>query len=230
MPTIKIAPVNITILVFKRQLFFQFFITIFSVSNLCAQENFLIYKNKKDSQSIYIFCRGTTSKSALISHNFNIADTNITHIGIGFYERNQFKIFNVVDKSNNTESALIIDSLESFTNSKDIYYFSIWKCKKNNIDELNKMKNILVNYSKRKICFDASFIIKNDDNLYCSEFCQKILNSVNSNKFKFKSKSVTLKNNLYKLILERTDLVYFPVDFFEEGHFFKKIYEYRFKK
>ncbi len=178
------------------------------------------------SERIYIFCRGTKSKSSLIAHRFNISDTNITHTGIGIYHDKQLSIYNVIDNSY-LPSALIIDSLQSFIQSPDVYYLGVWECTVS-IAEMQKAISLVKYYSSRKIFFDAAFNIENNDTLYCSEFCAAILNQVDSEKFNFHPTKIDLTNPLYQSILNRKQLIYYPVDFFQRTDRLAKIFEYRF--
>ncbi|MBL0358103.1 MAG: hypothetical protein IPP72_15095 [Chitinophagaceae bacterium] len=181
--------------------------------------------NKND---LFIVCRGTYSKSILIAQNFNIKDSNITHCGIGFIKNDVFRIYNVSD-INSKKSCLIIDSLNSFRKSSDVYYLSIWKCKVD-AGTLKAIKRKCEDYYRKKIDFDYSFTLGNDNTLYCSEFCSRILNDANNRKFYFKPLELHLKNEFYETILKRKVLIYFPVDFFEENKEFKKIYEWESSK
>lgn len=178
-------------------------------------------------RTIYLFGRGTRTKSALIAHQFNIIDTNITHVGIGFLENGQLNLYNVSD--NNRGSALKIDSLESFIESPDVYYLEIWQLEIT-LDIFEKMANDCKRYAAKRIFFDNSFIIANDDSLYCSEFCAKVLESANRQDLSFVPRHFVLDNSFYEAFLERKILVYFPVDFFQENSFFSKIFEYRFRE
>jgi hypothetical protein len=191
-------------------------------SNVALIKKQLFLKENK----IYIFCRGTRSKSRLIAEKFNKKDTNITHVAIGFMNKSSLLIYNVSDNyiSNN---ALRIDSLESFIGSADVYFFSVWKC---NIDisGFNKIKKSCEEYSKKRIFFDASFNISDNDTLYCSEFCVNVLKKVNRKDFVFEPELIQLNNKLYESILKREYLSYFPVDFFQSNKHFTKLFEYRF--
>ena len=98
------------------------------IDTYCQRQN-VIDNIKQHAQflenTIYLFCRGTRTKSYLIAHNFNKADTNITHVGIGFLENGKLLLYN--DTDNNRGSALQIDSLASFISSSDVYYLEVWK-------------------------------------------------------------------------------------------------------
>lgn len=197
---------------------------IFCIFNHTArsQENTDFKNLKLNNISIYLICRGTKAKSGFIAEKFNLQDKNITHIGIGYIENNSLKIFNVSDVKKENESALIIDSLSSFV-TKDTYYLSIWEYK-NSYRDLKKLKRICKKYKTTKIKFDFLFNIEDDDKMYCSEFCSKILMKVNQSKFKFSPNTVSLEP-FYSTLLKTKTLTYYPVDFFETNQNFTKIYD-----
>jgi hypothetical protein len=61
----------------------------------------------------------------LISNSFNLLDTNITHVGIGYVVENVPLIFNVTNTSG-SQNAFKIDNLESFIGTDETTYFIIW--------------------------------------------------------------------------------------------------------
>lgn len=187
-----------------------------------------IKKIEPDENSLYFFCRGTLRKSSLIAQKFNIADTNITHVALGFFEMGKPVIFHVSDNCSVPGCALRIDSLQSFLNTQDIYYFSIWQFKTDEI-VVKKAKKACLEMFSKPIWFDGSFIIANDDSLYCSEFCARILNNLGEAAIKFDPITVELKNAFFQSVLERNYLTYFPVDFFQNSNLFSKLFEYRFQ-
>ena len=179
--------------------------------------------------SIYIFCRGTKSKAGMIAKEFNLADTNVTHAGLAFIQNNKLFIYNVTDISRYGETALVIDSLESFIGSPDVNYLDIWECDVN-LNELQIAKENCLNYWNKKIVFDRMFKISDDDTLYCSEFCALILKRANAVKFYFEPAAIELKDKLKESILKRKCLVYYPVDFFQYGKHCRRIFSYKFQE
>ena len=175
-------------------------------------------------KSIYLFCRGTKGKPGLIASHFNLRDTNITHVGVGYAESNAFRIYNVTD-TKGYDNAMLLDSVNSFIAAPDVYYFSIWQCKTTGRKML-RMKRILKNYLRRKIFFDISFRLDNDDTLYCSEFCATVLNSIDSQKYHFRPVKKKLNDRLYSAILKRDEIVYYPVDFFRATNYFRLTMEF----
>lgn len=89
---------------------------------------------------------------------------------------------------------------------------------------MNKFKSSIVEYLKRRIDFDYSFKMNNDDELYCSEFASQVLAKTNAEKFYCLPETKKL-NLFYSRALHRETLVYIPVDFFTKFNVFTKIYE-----
>ncbi|MBA2745704.1 MAG: hypothetical protein H0U44_05715 [Flavisolibacter sp.] len=207
---------------------FVFFTCLFYLS-VQSQERKNIQKIKSQislsENKIYILCRGTKSKSGLIAQKFNIADKNITHIGIAYKQNQRLVIFNVVDERNHI-NALVIDSLESFI-TQDTYYLSIWEAG-NSPEDFNRMRKLLNHFRTKKIYFDASFNIRNDDTLYCSEFTAAILNAAFPPANRYPPTLKNLDDRFYQLFLRRKKLEYYPVDFFQASGLFRKIFEVRF--
>ncbi|HMK05388.1 MAG TPA: hypothetical protein VK489_14400 [Ferruginibacter sp.] len=183
---------------------------------------------KLKENTIYMFCRGTSSKSSLIAHGFNLMDTNITHIGIGFVDGTNIRIYNVSDNAKALKSALVIDSLGSYIGTPGVFYFSVWETN-NSSEEFNRLKASLKEYASRQIVFDPFFRINADDTLYCSEFCAMVLARVNSHTYSFKPTVSILNNAIIESYLGRKKISYFPVDFFEINSNFRKMFSYKFK-
>lgn len=201
----------------------QFLLLLFSI-NVSPQ---IAIKNLEFEQNtLYLFCRGTIAKSGLIAEKFNTTDKKSTHVGIGYLDDNILKIYNVTD-CDSSKTALVIDDLDSFTTS-GTYFISVWKCN-NNEQEFIKLKQICSAFSKRKVYFDFSFTLNEKDTvLYCSEFCSRVLKQINSRKFDFKPKKMILEP-YYQALLNRAELIYYPVDFFEESPYFSKLFEINLK-
>ena len=185
----------------------------------------LVNNLERPLKNIYIFCRGTSGKAGLIARQFNRADTNITHVGLGYVDRAGAKIFNVTDIKG-YKNALVVDSIGSFIASPDVQYLSIWKYK-NSPREFRRMKKLIKSYLTRTIFFDISFQLKDDDTLYCSEFCVNILNKINPGKLCFEPLKKELNGKLYSAILKRKEITYYPVDFFEANKHFSLLCEFK---
>ena len=174
-------------------------------------------------REIYIFCRGTKTKSGVIANKYNLQDRNISHIGIGYIENNIARIYNVNDITDHSRSALYVDSIQSFLNVKDAVYFAIWRLSPDP-KALSLLKRLCSEYSSRKITFDYQFNISHDDTLYCSEFVYELLGKIIPD-LNINPTKVVLANRLYESFLQRKELVYFSADFFQISSRFKKVFE-----
>lgn len=177
---------------------------------------------KLEKKKIYLFCRGTGSKLQLISNSFNKQDSSITHVGIGYIIENRPRIYNVTNTSG-VQNAFQIDSLESFTGIHGITYFSVWEFECSD-RVFKKIRQGLTSFAGKRINFDYSFLLDNEDSLYCSEFCALMINT--SRNFISPTNKV-LDNSLYESILNRKVIQYYPVDFFIGNNRFKKVFERR---
>lgn len=184
-----------------------------------------LFKN----ENLYIFARGTRSKSSFISKGFNLIDSNITHIGIGLYERPSQKYPIVYNVSNvNKKSVLLRQSITEFFNEPDIFYGSIWVLKTDKAT-IRKISENILTYQNKVIRFDYDFSLSNADTLiYCSEFVWKVINKMDKNLF-YKPLIRRLDQELLIRFLKKTMLEYIPVDFFLEIKGVKRIYEKMFK-
>lgn len=95
---------------------------------------------------------------------------------------------------------------------------------------MQRMKRILKSYPGRKIVFDVSFSLNNDDTLYCSEFCATVLNSIGLGTCHFTPVKKKLNDRLFVTILKREELIYYPVDFFRATNYFRLTKEFKIDK
>ena len=177
---------------------------------------------KLNDSTIYFFTRGTKAKSAITAEKFNIQDKFSTHVGIGYFDGRQLKIYNISDENLKNESALKIDSLESFLTSKT-YYFAIYKCN-NTYEELMTMQLVCESFAQQKITFDSTFEIGNGNAFYCSEFCANVIMQTNPVKYNYEPLKLT-PDAMSAAYLERQTLTYFPVDFFQGKNNCSKVFE-----
>ena len=207
--------------------------SFFSLSTSFGQKNEyqkagIIKENVHFKENIiYIFARGTSAKAGIIADRFNISDRNITHVGIGYLDKKNILIYNVCDIGDKNKNALVLDSLESFTRGNDVYYFSVWEAAFS-VKNFKKLRACLRAAISRHIYFDHFFKLQEDDTLYCSEFCIRMLQKTDSVRYSFKPVTVTLNNVFYESILDRKELVYYPVDLFEENRHLKKLFEVKY--
>ena len=93
-------------------------ICFFQCLNVYCQKDIDNLKFKK--HTIYLFSRGTKTKSGLIADKFNISDKNITHVGIGFIKNDSLKIYNVIDCD--TDIKLLKDQLKPGDDGVPYFY------------------------------------------------------------------------------------------------------------
>lgn len=201
---------------------------VFSGTAACSQIlfNAIDEKFQLEDSSLYLVCRGTKSKIPFIAENYNISNREITHIGIGICIEDELRIFNVTDSYKKNMSALILDSLQSFISSPDIYFFGIWQCQVSK-KEIRNAISILDSMYHRNIQFDTSFTIDEDDILYCSEFCVRVLRLINKKKYKVPVVEKRIDDPFTKFFLKRDIVTYFPVDFFINIPYIKEIFSMR---
>lgn len=172
--------------------------------------------------SFYLVTRGTLSKGTLIAEKFNRADRCSTHIGIAILENNVLKIYHVTNEDLDSASALVAQAPESFTNLPDVHYFGIWEYH-STPEQLLKLRAIVQNYIPQKIEFDFDFNESDNDKMYCSEFCAKVLHQLDPT-FDFVLTETAL-DSFHSMMLGRKTLRYWPVDFFQSDARFKLVYE-----
>ena len=170
--------------------------------------------------TIYILGRGTLSKKEFIGEKFNIENKNLTHLGLGLFVNDTLKIYNVSSDKFQNKSSLIVETIEEFKNVNDIFYFGIWYYECSNV-VFEEFKKTLNTYESSVILFDKKFELKNDNNLYCSEFVFNVLNNLKPFQFLPCKKEL---NKIEKEILEREELIYYPVDLFLSNNNIKQLY------
>lgn len=198
-----------------------FFICGFLIALNSYCQDSKVRRIKISADCFYLLCRGTKQKVGFIAHKFNLQDQHSTHVGIGFVENGRLIVYDI-NNDTGDKTALTKGTLKTFTASADLFYWSSWECK-SNAKELLKLKSILYSYQAKKIVFDMDFE-SNNNKLYCSEFCAEILYALRPQQFEFEKSKKTL-DFIYRNVLNRDILNYYPVDFFQNDVHFKKTYE-----
>ncbi len=153
------------------------------------------------------------SKHNIIAGDFNIKDTLLTHIGIGYYDGNNLTIFNMSPtKTDSKGSNLIVEGLAEFIDYEDILYFAVYEVKADSA-EISKMKKLFNNYRNKVYLFDQQFVLFRNEALYCSELVAKTLFDVNPERFKIRP-TIKKLNYFYSNMLKVNNFTYIPVDFF----------------
>jgi hypothetical protein len=179
-----------------------------------------------DKNEIYLVYRGTNTKEGIISKEFTLKNKNASHVGIAIFNKEKWSVYHILN-NRNAKSDLINEDFSTFYNieNENIKYSSIWKI--NNLDSIDKEKiRLQLKIMESLILtFDTAFSIENGkENFYCSEFIVFVLENANNKNFKFDLHKVKLKS-IYKSILRKDSLVYYPVDLFQFNKNFSLIEE-----
>ena len=185
----------------------------------------LIKKTLTRKPQIFMLTRGTLSKRNMIGKMFNISDTNSTHVAIGIVKNRKMKVFSVEDEVVG-KTQLKFGGIREFLFPTDVFYVSIWFANMKSKD-IRAVNSICKKFLLKEVQFDYEFELKNGDRYYCSEFCAEVLNQVFPARLQFMPvvKEIT---GLYRNVLGRSVITYFPVDFFQVSAHFTKIAEFRF--
>ncbi|NRR93145.1 hypothetical protein HSX10_16330 [Winogradskyella undariae] len=203
------------------------YLSIFAILLLlsCNERNnhidFNDFNFSKDNT--YLIFRGTNTKQGYFAKQFNIKDSLSTHVGILQFKDSEWLIYNVSDFKDNF-SDFKTQNLNEFLTCRDgkVLYLSVWTIKGNDLKETRLITSVLKEYKKNKIEFDRYFSLNDSTKLYCSEFVNIVLKSVDSTKFNFKPIKRELKG-VYKTYFKKDTLNYYPVDIFEfSPHIIKK--------
>ena len=201
----------------RKFVFIIFFAFFSSSSTVLFSQTISLNKNK-----VFIVGRGTIDKQQFVK-KLNIENNYLTHIGIGFFENDDFVIYHVSINNLNNGSALIKEDYNSFISEKGVFYKAIWEINLisfNKIYVLDEIKKI----SQKPIIFDNEYDLSNEPNkLYCSEFVSIVINNVANNLFQPIRTSEARNKIIRNLANER---LYYPADFFIKNKSFKMIYEY----
>ncbi len=184
--------------------------------NLSAQKVMITDLQLNDS-TIYFFTRGPKSEKAVNAIKWNLQDKFSTHVGIGYFDGKQLKIYNVIKENPEHKTFLKTDSLESFLTS-ETYYFAMYKCN-NKYDELMTLQAICENFSSQKGIGDITFKIESDIVEDSAAFCATVMMKINPVKYNY------VPVNTSGAATNRKTLTYFPVDFFQSKNNCSKTFE-----
>ena len=179
-----------------------------------------------DTSKAYLVFRGTDSKPGAIAREFNLFDLKSSHVGIAVFNNDLWNISHIVN-TRDPVSDLKWDTFASFLDQKKqkVFYASVWEINSLTPKEFKSLKGLLETYRKKQYRFDQSFSIKDDNRLYCSELIQKILTTVNADKFQFKLHTKKLRP-LYASFFRKDSLSYYPVDMFQKHKNFTLVEEW----
>ena len=166
-----------------------------------------------EDRSLYLFCRATKNKLSLACARYNIIDSNITHVAIGFTSKGRIIIYNVTDDPQ-AKNAFRLETINSFLAVPAIYRFAVWKFIQP-VCSPRKLKRHCDKYFKYPVRFDSKLDLCNGDTkLYCSEFVANTLNRCLPRLFNYQPTQAPLTGRFEQLYLGKTSLCYYPPDFF----------------
>jgi hypothetical protein len=174
---------------------------------------------------LFFVGRGTQEKQSLLADQFNCESRSLTHVGLAMNVNDRFTIYHVSDIQEQNGSAFAESTLEEFISVPGIFYWGIWEMELS-ADMLKRVDDQFIMYKKRVVQFDAQFLLSDDDNLYCSEFCALVLAKAGLYQPALHPVEIKLNNPFIKAFLGREMLCYHPVDFFLSLHGIKLIHEY----
>lgn len=187
----------------------RFFFVLLLLPFLNCAESSSILDISFENDKIYLFLKKTDTKYNKIISNYNVNNTNFSHVGIGFIEKNSIVIYEVINKEKG-KNCLSKTNINSFYNIDEMIYSGTILCIKNTTqDHILKIKEIIKDYSF--INYDSTFEIKNDNYFYCSEFVVDVLNRAKVMRFKKYKKELI---DFHAHVLKRDTLEYYPVDMF----------------
>lgn len=201
-------------------------IILFLAAIFISKENSLINTIKEfefEENVIYLVVRGTDSKAGWIAKEYNQTNKDATHIAIGVWEENEFRVFHVSDELSGRGDNLFDENIFDFVSRDDLLYMSIWKINHINSHTVNGIKVSLKNSIQKTQNFDKEILIGNNS-FYCSEYVNEILER---NEVSFFKKEKIKLQGIPKSFLGRDTLEYYPVDGFMKNDRVQKIFEWR---
>src|SRR5690606_19672227 len=96
--------------------FIYFFLLLsLSISGCEIKSEYEKFKSfQYDKNTIYLFFRETNSKNGFISREYNVNNSSMTHIGIGYFNNSKLKILHIDNVKNNRKNDLIISTIDDF--------------------------------------------------------------------------------------------------------------------
>jgi hypothetical protein len=174
-----------------------------TVSNTVNKLNYqAIDSAGKKLQDGQLVTRSDNDFESMIMQNFSRRERVYSHSGIVFKEAGGYVVYHCMGGEENPGGACQRDPFDSFVNPLKKTGFGIFQYRLS-VNETEKLHTILKKDYDLKIPFDASFNLKTDDSLYCSEMICKALKQATGDKLilpssfieNFKPKIMGYKNN-----------------------------------
>jgi Permuted papain-like amidase enzyme, YaeF/YiiX, C92 family len=128
--------------------------------------------------------------SSLFVKNFNRHDKRYSHSGIVLFENGYPYVFHMINGQENPDGRLRLDSLKQFCNPVHNKSYGIFRYNMNET-ELKKIKNIIHKYYAEGVCFDNTFNLASNDQMYCSEMISKALKESTDNRISIEPTKLT---------------------------------------
>src|SRR5690606_21737124 len=113
-----------------------------------------------EANQLYLVCRGTKSKSGLISNEFNLSKNNISHVGIGYMKDSLLYVAHISNEKQRGKTGLTIDKAYNYILDSEVYHFSLWKINLT-YSEFIKAIKVIDDLKKDSIHFDFDFRLDN---------------------------------------------------------------------
>ncbi len=126
-------------------------------------------------KSGYIVLRMGQGADSYLLAQLNQKNKSFSHCGIVFIENGYPFVYHSIGGEDNPDEILRRDSANFFFSPKHNLALAIIQYDFN-LQCINQLENIVIEYYNKKPKFDLQFDLKTDDKLYCAEFVYKALN------------------------------------------------------
>lgn len=174
---------------------------------------------------VYFILRGSDTKLGSFANQYNKENSKATHVALGIFT-DSLHIYHVnTDKLNGKQ--LLLQGMEEFTHSQktDYTYLAFWEINDLTEKQIDAIERKIAAFQEKDIRFDYKFDMQSDENLYCSEFVYKVINSIGSTRFELPMTRKKVPEN-HVFFLKKDTLEYYPSDFFYDYANLKKIGEW----
>lgn len=134
--------------------------------------------------------RSDNDFESLTLQNFSDSDRTYSHSGIAFKEDGRFMVYHSMTGSENPSGLCRKDPFDSFVSPARKTGFGIFRYQLS-AAEKEKFHAVLQDNIAKKIPFDATFNLKTDDSLYCSEMIYKALKISSHNRINLPTSMLT---------------------------------------